>query len=139
MTPPLNRVPSQSKGFSLLEMLVALVILSFSLGALYQSATAAIRNLAIAEEYTRAIMLAESMLTSVGYVSEAQLAISGTFDVFNWEARSWPAEPSDTIPEDSPIQGQPLQYLEVTVRWAGGATDREISLLTVVPLQGLTE
>ena len=50
------------RGFSLLEMLVALVILSLSLGALYQGATRAIQNTSVADQYTRAVMLAESMI-----------------------------------------------------------------------------
>ena len=46
---------SAASGFSLLETLVALVILSLALGALYQAAAGATRNIRVAEQYTRAV------------------------------------------------------------------------------------
>ena len=125
----------QESGFSLLEMLVALVILSFSLGALYQSATGAIRNVAVADEYTRAIVLAESMLASARHVSQEQMSLTGTFETFNWQATSWPVESAYDSTPDAPVDRQPLQYVKVLVTWPGPSADREVSLLTVVPLQ----
>ncbi len=129
----------QESGFSLLEMLVALVILSFSLGALYQSATAAIRNVAVAEEYTRAVVLAESMLASAQHVSQDEMSLRGTFDMFNWQATSWPVESAYDSTQDAPVETLPLQYLKVVVTWPGSSSDREVSLLTVVPLQASPE
>lgn len=127
------------QGFSLLEMLVALIILSFSLGALYQGATAAIRNVAIADEYTRAVILAESMLASTSHVSKDQLLLSGTFDIYSWEASSWPAESLEVTSSEAPVQTMPLQYLKITVRWPGPSSQREIALLTAVSLQDAAE
>ena len=127
------------RGFSLLEMLVALVILSLALGALYQGATRAIQNVSVAEQYTRAVMLAESMIASSNYVTTERASISGEFDIYTWEARSWPAEISDNSNADAPLKGQPLQYLSVTVTWPGNKSDRQLELLTVVPLQEAVE
>ena len=127
------------RGFSLLEMLVALVILSLSLGALYQGATRAIQNTSVADQYTRAVMLAESMIASSNYVTAERASISGEFEIYTWEARSWPADISDNTKADAPVTGQPLQYLSVTVTWPGGKLDRQLELLTVVPLQEALE
>lgn len=127
------------RGFSLLEMLVALVILSLSLGALYQGATRAIQNTSVADQYTRAVMLAESMIASSNYVTAERASISGEFEIYTWEARSWPADISDNTKADAPVIGQPLQYLSVTVTWPGGKLDRQLELLTVVPLQEALE
>ena len=127
------------RGFSLLEMLVALVILSLSLGALYQGATRAIQNTSVADQYTRAVMLAESMIASSNYVTAEQASISGEFEIYTWEARSWPADISDNTKADAPVIGQPLQYLSVTVTWPGGKSDRQLELLTVGPLQEALE
>ena len=127
------------RGFSLLEMLVALVILSLSLGALYQGATRAIQNISVADQYTRAVMLAESMIASSSYVTVERASISGEFEIYPWEARSWPADISDNTEADAPFNGQPLQYLSVTVTWPGGKSDRQLELLTVVPLQEALE
>ena len=46
-------------GFSLIEMMVAMVILSLSLGVLYQAVSGATRNVGVAGEYLEATMLAE--------------------------------------------------------------------------------
>lgn len=127
------------RGFSLLEMLVALVMLSLSLGALYQGATRAIQNTSAADQYTRAVMLAESTIATSNYVTAERVSISGEFEIYTWEAKSWPADISDNYEADAPVNGQPLQYLSVTVTWPGSKSDRQLELLTVVPLQEAKE
>ena len=76
------RLPVQASGFSLIEMLVALVVLSLSLGVLYQAATGATRNVRVAAEYTDAVMLAESMLAEHSHVTEENLSAAGQFEIF---------------------------------------------------------
>lgn len=127
----------RTPGFSLIEMLVALVVLSLSLGTLYQAATGAIRNVRVAAEYTDAVMLAESMLADHSYVTQENLSASGQFDLFQWSISSWPAPYDDgRDPEQRAVAASPLQYLQVVVSWPGrGGTPREIDLLTVVPLR----
>ncbi|MEK9585145.1 MAG: type II secretion system protein [Halieaceae bacterium] len=124
-----------SGGFSLLEMLVALVILSLSLGSLYQSATAAIRNVSVADQYSRATMLAESMLASASDLNTEKASVSGTFDIYRWQTTAWPAENPLAPGNEAPFQGAALQYVRVTVTWPGGQSDRKVSLLTVVPVR----
>ena len=118
-------------GFSLLEMLVALVILSLSLGSLYQSTTAAIRNVSVADQYTRATMLAESMLASASDLRTEEASVSGTFDIYRWETTAWPAENPLALGNEAGLRGAALQYVRVTVSWPGGQSDRKVSLLTV--------
>ena len=122
-------------GFSLLEMLVALVILSLSLGSLYQSTTAAIRNVSVADQYTRATMLAESMLASASDLLTEEASVSGTFDIYRWETTAWPAENPLALGNEAGLRGAALQYVRVTVSWPGGQSDRKVSLLTVVPVR----
>lgn len=131
------RFPTQAPGFSLIEMLVALVVLSLSLGVLYQAATAATRNVRVAAEYTDAVMLAESMLADYSYVTQDNLSASGRFEAFQWSVSSWPAPYDDGHdPEERAVAAEPLQYLQVVVSWPGrGGTPREIDLTTVVPLR----
>ena len=124
-----------SGGFSLLEMLVALVILSLSLGSLYQSTTAAIRNVSVADQYTRATMLAESMLASASDLRTEEASVSGTFDIYRWETTAWPAENPLALGNEAGLRGAALQYVRVTVSWPGGQSDRKVSLLTVVPVR----
>jgi general secretion pathway protein I len=134
---------SAASGFSLLETLVALVILSLALGTLYQAAAGATRNIRVAEQYTRAVALAESMLSAHSYVVDPNMNLEGEFGEFSWQVLSWPVpDPSGAAAaEDAalPVQGLPLQYLQVWVRWPGPSKQRELDLLTVVPLQGALE
>jgi len=129
--------PRPALGFSLIEMLVALVVLSLSLGVLYQAATGATRNVRIAAEYTDAVMLAESMLVEHSHVTEENLSVSGQFKIFQWTVSSWPALYDDgRNPEKHAVAATPLQYLQVVVSWPGrGGAAREIDLMTVVPLR----
>jgi len=57
--------PRQS-GFSLLEILVAFVILSLSLGVIMRLFSTSLRNIATAEHSTHAVVVAESALASLG-------------------------------------------------------------------------
>ena len=131
------RLPVQVSGFSLIEMLVALVVLSLSLGVLYQAATGATRNVRVAAEYTDAVMLAESMLAEHSYVTEENLSDTGQFEIFQWTVSSWPALYDDGRgAEKRAVAATPLQYLQVVVSWPGrGGAPREIDLMTVVPLR----
>lgn len=137
MMPNMRVAPaSRSTGFSLIEMLVALVVLSLSLGTLYQLATSATRNVRVAAEYTDAVMLAESMLADHSYVTQENFAASGQFEAFQWSVSSWPAPYDDgRDSEERAVAAAPLQYLQVVVAWPGRGGTREIDLLTVVPLQ----
>jgi general secretion pathway protein I len=53
-------------GFSLLEILVAFVILGLALGVLMRIFSSAMNNVGIAEGYAEAVLIAESRLATVG-------------------------------------------------------------------------
>lgn len=129
-------VRRQPHGFSLVEMLVALVVLSLSLSVLYQAATGATRNSRVAAEYTEAVMLAESVLAEHSYISEENYSASGGFGDYRWLVTSWPAlYENANASDDGALLPMPLQYLEVAVSWPGGSSPRTLELITVVPLQ----
>ena len=79
-----QRLPTRIGGFSLIEMLVALVVLSLSLGALYQAAAGATRNVRVGAEYTQAVMVAESVLSEYSYVSEENFSAAGAFSRYGY-------------------------------------------------------
>lgn len=54
------------RGFTLLEVLIALAILSLALGALYQGYALSLRQEAVAEREEAATALAQSLLARVG-------------------------------------------------------------------------
>ena len=125
-----------STGFSLIEMLVALVILSLSLSVLYQAVMGATRNVRVASEYTDAVMLAESMLNEYRHLPEENFQAQGGFGEFFWRISSWPVPLPEGTDEDYGARyGAPLQYLKANVSWPSGSGERAIDLLTIVPLE----
>ena len=135
-----DRFDATTRGFSLIEMLVALVVLSLSLSVLYQAAMGATRNVRVASEYTDAVMLAESMLAEHSHVTEENFAVTGRYAQYDWQVSSWPAQVDDGLdPEQRAAAPRALQYLEVVVSWPGRSAPRNLNLLTVVPLRELAE
>lgn len=119
-------------GFSLIEMLVALVILSLSLGVLYQAGTGATRNVRVANEYTGALVLAESLLDEYSYVLEPQLSKAGSFEAYSWRVRA--LVPDVGTSDSGGARPGAFRLLRAEVTWPGGFSDRELVLETVVPL-----
>jgi prepilin-type N-terminal cleavage/methylation domain-containing protein len=64
--PMRNFRPMPVRGFSLLEVLVAFVILSLVATALFRLFSGALQNVSAADEYTRAVLVAESVLATAG-------------------------------------------------------------------------
>lgn len=115
-------------GFSLLEMIVALVILSFSLIVLYQATSNATRNVRLDERFVYATLIAESLLAEHPAVTEGGMDRGGEVDDFRWQltARPFQAARRGAIP---------LYTLQAEVSWveAGYPKDRQVRLVTVVP------
>ncbi len=119
---------SRQGGFSLLEMLVAMAILALALGALYQAATGATRNVRTAERYAYGVELARSLVASYGQVPVAGVSAAGeTAGGYEWQVSS----AARTLPRgaDSRVQ---LHDLVVAVSWFDGSKRRRIQLDTVV-------
>lgn len=68
---PRQRWPTQA-GFSLLEVLVAFAIFAVSMGVLLQVFATGLRSVRLSAEYTRAALLAESVLAQIGVTEELE-------------------------------------------------------------------
>ncbi len=116
------------RGFSLLEMLVAIAILGLTLGALYQAAGGATRNVRTAERYAYGVELARSLLEQNEVVPARGVDQSGeTAGGFEWRVQSQP----HVLPRKQAGQFA-LHDIQVSVAWFDGSKRREILLDSVV-------
>ena len=117
------RQPVSQGGFSLVEMLAALVILGLALGALYQAASGATRNARVSAEYAIATTLAESELDAF-VISRPDVGDTsrGRYEQYEWE--SW----VELIPER---EAAGIGWVQIIVSWPGEGQPRTVSLRTV--------
>lgn len=137
-SPSSNRAwERENRGFSLVETLVAMVVLSLSLGVLYQATVGASRNLRVATEYAEATALAESLLEDRAYGAGTQLSEEGSFGAYRWVAFSFPSPvavvESDTSSDHSASPA--VQMLAVQVIWGEVDRTREVELVTAMPVR----
>ena len=110
-------------GFSLVEMLAALVMLGFALGALYQAASGATRNARVSAEYAIATTLAESELDAF-VISRPDVGVTqrGRYGDYEWER--W----VELIPER---EQSGIGWMRIVVSWPGESQPRTVSLSTI--------
>lgn len=128
MTRTEGRRAARHAGFSLLEMMVAISIMALCLGALYQAASGATRNVRAAERYAYAVELARSLLAENAMVPQNGVNTSGeTGSGFQWVVQTSPRDLQRTGLGDAA-----LQDIEVSVAWYDGSKRRHVALNSVV-------
>ena len=129
---------SGQRGFSLLEVLAAFVILALVVTALFELFSGALGNASAADEYSRAVLIAESRLAAAAStVPLVEASERGDADDgrVKWETRVRAWEPPDVVPELAKVsEGMTtrLYRVEVDVHFPGTAQrERTLSLATV--------
>ena len=120
------------RGFSLVEMLVAMAIMGLALSVLYQSASGATRNVRVSAEYSQALALAESTMEAFSAALFIGKQDAGKHGAFAWSARAEALGPlANTSIEQRGDDTEPLTQVVVSVTWADESNRREIVLRSV--------
>lgn len=122
--------PSRQGGFSLLEVLVAFSILALSLGVLLRIFSGDGRLAGQAEEHSRAVALAQSLLAGAGVETPLRPgATGGNIDGYEWAMSVTPFVPSGvSLPEQQPFKPY---WVAVAVEWGDGGDRRSFDLGTL--------
>lgn len=118
-----------SLGFSLLEVLVAFVVMGLVVGVLLQLFGSSMRSTALADEYSFAVQLAESKLAAVGSeipIKQGEVSGSVKQSGYHWQVNMQPLKLDDKM-EKVPVPVQLFQ-VEATVTWQNGEKPREFHL-----------
>jgi general secretion pathway protein I len=138
MTPPRTPALRAARGFSLLEVLVAFVILSLVATALFRLFGGSLANVGAADDYSRALIVAESALAEAGGAQPLREgSSSGSVDDgrYAWTATVAPYDAPGVSPDVANASAlMPLRLLRVAVEVsfaapAGG--QRKVALQTV--------
>jgi general secretion pathway protein I len=124
----ITRAHAGQGGFSLLELLVAFVIMAMSLGMLYRASGGTVRSLGDTEQVARATLLARSLLDSRDSVPETGWNERGESAGFSWQVRSAP------YPTDNKGPGVTvLHQVHLQLAWTDGRGTRQAEYRTLLP------
>jgi general secretion pathway protein I len=122
-------VISGQRGFSLLEMVVAVAILGMTLGVLYQASSVATRTIGLDEKMAYAVELARSLRAVHAVVPLTGVSADGeTEGGFVWQVNASPIE----LPFELPLEEGQLQTLQIAITWPDGNKERSYALASVV-------
>jgi general secretion pathway protein I len=119
---------ARSGGFTLLEVIIAFVIMALVVGATFDTFSTGLRSALLTGDYAGAVVRAESRLALLAFSEPLEAGVkSGKFDdVYVWrtEVRPVPADKET----DTPPPPFSLYDVVVTVAWGSGAHARKITL-----------
>lgn len=129
--------PHSSRGFTLIEVVVALVLFGLGFSLILENAGQAMRNTRLSKEYTQATLWAQSKLDELAVLQELEPGVaSGEFDEqFTWELSISPYELADVAPESLP-QSLELLHVQLTVYWRSGQHERQAGFSTLRLVSG---
>ena len=121
----------RSRGYTLVEVLVAFMIMALALTVLLRIFSSGVRSVGVASAYAQAVLIGESRLATAGI--DEGLAPGETSGVegdgFHWTRRVTTYEPS--VEYATHVKGTRAYFVTVTVTWPNGEKERSINLSTV--------
>jgi general secretion pathway protein I len=129
--------PRPARGFTLLEVLVAFVVLAAGAGILYRTFSTSLTNVSTVSGYSEAIGIAEAKLGALGIehpLAEGEESGSTDDHRYEWRTTIQPYTPAGTAPDQPGGFISPHQMFKVTVgvSWdQQGLSKRSIELSTL--------
>ena len=131
---------NKQNGFSLLEILIAFSILALSLGILLKIFSAGVNNALVAEDYTAAVQIAESLMAKTGVETPFQAGQASGLEneKYQWliEVSPFAFNPGQGDTPATTVTTAVLFKVKVVVSWSDDnadddANDRQIELTTL--------
>ena len=122
---------TNSQGMTLIEVLVAFVVLSLTMAVIMQIFSGGMRNARLADTYSRAVFLAESKLAAVG-VDQRVVPGEGGGQVgsdFRWRVTIVPHDDSGAA--DRLMLSVRLYQVRVRINWNESGQERQIELASL--------
>ncbi len=118
---------NSNKGFSLLEILVAFSIMGVALGIVLNIFSSGVNTAALAEEYTVATQIAESLMASTGVETPLMAGQDSgeEGEKYRWQVN---VEQLPDVVEGSALS---LMSVQVSVSWGEEERQRSIELNTI--------
>lgn len=113
---------TRSQGFTLLEMLVATVIMAVAVSGLMSSLSTSMRNAARITEYDRASLMARSKMDEL--IAQPRLPRQTMLEGPGWRARITPFE----VPPNPQAGYSILDRIELEVSWMAGPQRKTFAL-----------
>jgi len=120
-----------NQGYTLIEVLVAFMIMALALTVLLRIFSGGLRNISVSSDYAQAVLIAESRLAAAGI--DGPLFPGETAGVegeqFQWTRRVTEYLPSPRY--SAPARGLQAWHVTVSVEWPNGSNTRSIDVSTI--------
>jgi len=122
---------STNRGITLIEVMVAFVILALSVTVLLRIFSSGLSNTVLSQQYVDAVILAESQMSQVGTTDDIIPIIeSGNHgDLYTWSTRIEPYLP--WIDNEEDILPVSAFLVEINVSWIEKGRERSVSINSI--------
>lgn len=118
-------------GFTLIEIVVALFVLSISSAVIFEGFSVGFRNARTADDFAQAVLIAQSKLAPTGVAEPLSAGVTSgeELDKYSWTVT---VDEIGLVTEDAatPSSLRPFS-VAVDVVWSDGRTERTVSLSTL--------
>lgn len=121
----------RSRGYTLIEVLVAFMILALALSVLLRIFSSGLRNISVSSDYARAVLVAEAQLATAG-VTDALMpgeVVGDEGGKFHWTRTIRDYVPFEGYDRDALLV--PAYHITVTVEWPHAGSTRQIDLSSI--------